>query len=111
MNRYAAAELKELGIKAAVLALESSAENMAEVIKNSPLPMIQVLSARPPLFTSAVCIRHNDCAHCKRLDKTWLLKSGGREYLAVSKDCRLQLFDKEAYERTPLEGAFGYIKQ
>ena len=109
MNRYAAAELKELGAKFATLALESSADNMAEVIKNAPLPMVQITFARPPLFTSAVCIRRNDCAHCKRLDKQWLLKSGGHEYIAVSKDCQLQLFDKEPYERAPIAGAYAYI--
>ena len=110
MNRYAAAELKELGVEFAILALESSADNMAEVIKNAPLPMVQVIHAHPPLFTSAVCIRRNDCAHCKRLDKQWVLKSGGHEYLAVSKDCQLQLFDREPYERAPIAGAYAYVE-
>ncbi len=110
MNRYAAAALKNMGAAWATLALESSPENMREAVKNSVLPMAQVTKAHPPLFTSAVCIRPNACKDCKRGVKQYLLKKDGREYIAVSKDCQVQLFAKEAYVREAVEGVHYIIK-
>ena len=111
MNRYAVAQLALFGCKFATLALESSADNMVEVVKNSPLPMLQIIEDCPPLFTSAVCIRRNDCAHCDHLPKQWRLKSGGREYIVVSRDCQVQLFAADRYLRQRVSGvAFVYQK-
>ncbi len=104
MNRYAVAALRNMGAAWATLALESSSENMAEVVRHAVLPMAQVVKAHPPLFTSAVCIRPNACKDCKRGVKHYLLKKDGKEYLAVSKDCQVQLFAKEGYERGILKG-------
>jgi len=111
MNRMAAAELKKMGACFATLALESSEKNMAQTVQTSPLPLVQILSCYPPLFTSAVCIRRNDCAHCSREEKHWNLKSGGKEYFAVSKDCQLQLFAKQKYERNSVEGVWAVVKK
>ena len=111
MNSYAAQSLKDFGVFWGTLALESSPENMKEVIAHTPLPLAQVIKSYPPLFTSAVCLRKNDCKNCPRGEKTWTLKKDGKEYTVVSKDCMIQLFAKIAYERTPLDGVYGYIKE
>lgn len=104
MNRYATAELKEMGAVWATLALESSPDNMRETVKNAMLPMAQVIKAYPPLFTSAVCIRPNACKDCRGGVRHYQLKKDGREYVAVSKDCQIQLFNKEAYVREEVQG-------
>lgn len=104
MNRYAVAALRQMGAVWVTLALESSAENMKEVTKHAVLPMAQVTKAHPPLFTSAVCIRPNACKDCRKGIKQFALKKDGKEYVAVSKNCQVQLFAKEAYEREAVEG-------
>lgn len=107
MNRFGAEVLKEMGVCWAMPALESSPENMAELIKTSPLPLVQLINGYPPLFTSAVCIARNDCAHCPKTARQWNLKQGGRQYRAVLKNCQVQLFSKEAYQRAPIDGVYG----
>ena len=111
MNSYAAAALKEIGVAWGTLALESSPENMKEVISHSPLPLVQVVKSYPPLFTSAVCLRKNDCKNCQQGVKQWNLKKDGKEYTVISKDCMIQLFAKNAYERAPILGIFGTIAE
>ena len=110
MNSYAAAMLKEMGAEWGTLALESSAENMLEVVKHAPLKMAQVTHGRPALFTSAVCIRNHDCQHCDHLRKQWLLRQGEREYDAVSEDCQTQVFSRLPYCRQKVEGIFAIIE-
>lgn len=110
MNSFAAAALKEeFGASFATLALESSAKNMTEVVAKSPLRLCQAIKAHPPLFTSAVCIRGGDCRNCKRGEKRFLLENGGRSYMAVSKDCGVQVFALKAYEREKVEGVWGVV--
>ena len=111
MNSYAAAALKEIGVAWGTLALESSPENMKEVISHSPLPLVQVVKSYPPLFTSAVCLRKNDCKNCQQGVKQWNLKKDGKEYTVISKDCMIQLFAKNVYERAPILGIFGTIAE
>lgn len=109
MNSYAALALKEIGASWATLALESSPDNMKEVISCTPLPLAQVIKSYPPLFTSAVCLRKNACKDCPKGELRWNIKKDGKEYTIVSNDCMIQLFAKTPYERTPLIGIFGTI--
>lgn len=110
MNRYAAEVLKEIGVCWAMFALESSPDNMEKLVNTSPLPMVQVIRARVPLFTSAVCIRRNDCKNCpSHQEKRWVLKSDGKRYEAVSKNCELQLFAEDDYTREPIAGIYGTL--
>ncbi|MBP3687358.1 MAG: U32 family peptidase [Alphaproteobacteria bacterium] len=111
LNSYAAAALKEdLGAAWGTLALESSPLNMAEVIKASPLKLAQVTNGFPPLFTSAVCIRQNTCAACDHLPKTYDIAKAGKHYKGVAKDCMVQLFSKEPYQRDALQDVWGVIE-
>ena len=109
MNRYAAEYLRELGVCQATIALEISPENTKKLLMSSPLPLIQVIRARPPLFTSAVCIRENKCKDCKGGTKYYTLKKDGREYEAKSQDCQTEVFAKNLYEREKIIGANGYF--
>ena len=104
MNQYAAEVLHKIGCKMATIALESPEENTEKLAQNQRLPLIQVTKANPPLFTSAVCVRNNDCKNCTGGLKTFSLKKDGQEYIAVSKDCQVQVFSKEKYEREPVAG-------
>lgn len=109
MNRYAAQVLSNLGVAWAVPALESSPENMKQLALSSPLPLVQVIKAFPPLFTSAVCIRSNDCAACQGGVKRYELKKDGRTFEAVSHDCQVQVFDSKPYVREPIAEMAAYI--
>lgn len=109
MNSYAAAALKDMGAKWATLALESSAENMQEVVRHAPLLMVQVVSGFPPLFTSAVCVRQNDCQHCDKQLYRFPMRQNGKEYSVVCQDCQVQVFAAKAYVREPVAGVYGVI--
>lgn len=109
MNSYATRALKEFGVEFATLALESSADNMQDVVAKAVVPMAQVIKAYPPLFTSAVCIRPNSCKECKQGLKQYKLKKDGKEYIAVSKDCQIQLFSQKAYERERIASVSYFI--
>ncbi|MCM1324704.1 MAG: U32 family peptidase [Acetobacter sp.] len=111
MNSYAVLALAEFGVAFATLALESSPENMRAVVAHSAIPLAQVIKAYPPLFTSAVCIRPNACKDCKRGVKRYQLKKDGKEYIAVSKDCQIQLFAAKAYEREAVDGVAYVVEE
>ena len=111
MNSYASAQLKEMNVAWCMPALESSPENMEEIAKKSPLPIVQVIKGNPPLFTSAVCIRSNPCSECNRKERLYNLKKDGKEYIAISKNCQIQLFNKKGYSRDKIKSnIMGVIK-
>ena len=111
MNSYASAQLKEMGAKWCVPALESSPENMQEIANNTSLPIVQVIKGNPPLFTSAVCIRQNPCSACKQEERVYSLKKDGKEYTAISNNCQIQLFNKKGYSRDKIKSnIMGVIK-
>ena len=109
MNRYAAEVLKEIGAVWGMVALESSPDNMCELVKSTPLNLVQMIYGYPPLFTSAVCVRDNDCAHCNHKNKQWFIKNSGKVYKVVSKNCEIQLFSEKPYEREMVEGMWGVV--
>ena len=111
MNSYAAAALQKIGAAWGVPALESSPANTAELVRSSPLPLAQVVYARPPLFTSAVCIRANACKDCRGGTKIYRLQKDGRVYEAVSRDCQVQVFAQNPYEREPVSGVWAVISE
>ena len=95
MNQYTTAQLKELGADFAVVAVESSLDNEQKIVEASCLKIVKQIDYKPPLFTSAVCIRKNDCKNCKGGIKKFELKKDGRKYIAISKDCEVQVFKSE----------------
>ena len=95
MNQYATAELKELGVSFGIVAVESSADNEKKIIDEACLKIVKQMDYRAPLFTSAVCIRKNDCRNCKGGIKEYKLKKDGKKYIAISRDCQVQVFKEE----------------
>ncbi len=94
MNEYATEELKNMGAKWCVVALESSVDNANKVCDGAVIEVKEQVDYKAPLFTSAVCIRKNDCKNCKGGIKRYELKKDGRKYEAISKDCMVQVFRK-----------------
>ncbi len=92
MNEYATLQLKNMGAKWCSVALESSIENKENVERKSAIDIREHVDYVAPLFTSAVCIRKNDCKNCVGGIKRYTLKKDGRKYEAISKDCQVQVF-------------------
>ena len=95
MNQYATVQLKEMGASFGIVAVESSSDNEEKVKTLASLDIIKQVDYKAPLFTSAVCIRKNECKNCKGGMKKYILKKDGKKYLAISKDCEVQVFRDE----------------
>ena len=72
--------------------LQFAIDNKEKVIEKSVIEVKKQVDYRVPLFTSAVCIRGNDCKNCKGGIKRYELKKDGRKYEAISKDCMVSVF-------------------
>ncbi len=94
MNTQAVAMAKDLGASRITIPLEDGLQNMHYLAQNSSLPTVMVLYQDVPLFTSAVCLRSNDCQNCPRGEKWLTLKKGQTTYQALSKDCHIMLFSE-----------------
>ncbi|MBQ8751036.1 MAG: U32 family peptidase [Clostridia bacterium] len=92
MNEYATLQLKNMGAKWCSVALESSIENKENVERKSAIDIREHVDYVPPLFTSAVCIRKNDCKNCVGGIKRYILKKDGKNYEAISEDCQVKVF-------------------
>lgn len=93
-NSEAIQEAKSMGASKISFALEDTLENIEKLSQTSPLDTVFVVYQDVPLFTSAVCIRDNDCENCTR-EKKWLeLNKDGKKYDALSENCQIMLFDK-----------------
>lgn len=97
LNTQAVAMAAEMGATRANLAVEDTLANMHALTAKVALPMVLDVYADMPLFTSAACIRSNDCKVCPRGAKWLKLRKEGHEYEALSKDCQIMLFDKRPY--------------
>lgn len=97
LNTQAVAMAAEMGATRANLAVEDTLPNMKIMADKAALPMVLDVYADMPLFTSAACIRSNDCKVCPRGAKWLKLRKEGHEYEALSKDCQIMLFDKRPY--------------
>ncbi|MBR2299160.1 MAG: U32 family peptidase [Alphaproteobacteria bacterium] len=75
-------------------AMEDTAENIKELANKAFLPTSFIVYQDVPLFTSAVCIRKNDCAHCDGEPKWISLSKDGKHFEALSVPCQTMMFDK-----------------
>ncbi len=97
LNTEAFLMAQKIGAKRVSFALEDTLENIKNLIDVSPLETSLVIYQDAALFTSAVCIRNNDCAHCTG-QKKWLeLQKDGRRFMALSVPCETMLFDKSPF--------------
>ena len=92
MNEYATVQLKEFGAEWGVVAIESSLDNTNKIENSSVIEIKEQVGYRVPLFTSAVCIRKNDCKNCRGGLVRYELKKDGKRYEAISQDCQVQVF-------------------
>lgn len=92
MNEYATLQLKNMGAKWCSVALESSIENKENVERKSAIDIREHVDYVAPLFTSAVCIRKNECKNCVGGIKRYILKKDGKSYEAISEDCQVKVF-------------------
>ena len=97
-NSQAVLQAGKMGAERITLPVEATEKNMSEIIKNASLPVVCVIYQDVPLFTSAVCIRNNQCSVCDGKEKWIKLKKDGKNYMALSKDCQVMLFDEKARE-------------
>ncbi|MBO4294209.1 MAG: U32 family peptidase [Alphaproteobacteria bacterium] len=100
MNTEAILMAQEIGIKRISFALEDTKDNMKELVKLSPLKTALIVYQDVPLFTSAVCIRHNDCAHCTGAKKWINLSKDGQIFEALSVNCQTMLFNRKPFSMT-----------
>ena len=96
-NSQATEMAKELRAGRITLPAEDLLINLKKVAKNSALPVVWEVYGDMPLFTSAACIRDNDCKDCKRGEKWIKLEKDGHKYDVCSNDCQTMLFDAKPY--------------
>lgn len=97
MNSQAVQEAKTMGAGRVTLALEDTLQNWQELAQVSPLPVVLVVYQDVPLFTSAACIRDNDCKNCPRGKKWMELQKNGEKYMALSENCQIMLFAEKPF--------------
>ena len=97
LNTQAIEQAKEMDASRVTLALEDDLANMQALADISQLPLSMVVYQDTPLFTSADCIRSNDCKNCPQGEKWLNLKRDGKSYQALSKDCQIMLFSENPY--------------
>lgn len=97
LNSEAMEQAKEIGAQKVSFAIEDTLENIKSLSEHAPLKTTFVVYQDAPLFTSAVCIRENDCRICSRKEKWYDLSRDGKKYQALSKDCQIMLFDKNPF--------------
>lgn len=107
INSQALQMAKEMGATRVTIAFEDELDNVRELLRLSPLPLVVPVRDVVPLFRSAVCIRENSCVGCDREEKRITLKQGEDVYQAVSKNCHLTLFSqKDWHSKTVLPSAY-----
>lgn len=97
LNTQALAQAQEIGASYVTLSLEDTELNICKLIEKSQVKTSLVVYQDVPLFTSAGCIRDNDCRHCTHADQWFNLKRDGRQYKALSRDCQMMVFDDKPY--------------
>ncbi len=97
LNSEAMEEAKAIGAEKVSFAIEDTLDNIKQLTEVAPLKTTFVVYQDAPLFTSAVCIRENDCRLCSRKEKWYDLSRDGKKYQALSKDCQIMLFDKNPF--------------
>lgn len=96
-NNQAVQMAKDLGASRVTMAVEDTLSNLKNLANESPLPLVLVVYQDVPLFTSAVCVRDNNCNDCSRKPEWIDFEMDGHKYSALSKDCQLMMFDKKAF--------------
>ena len=97
LNTQALQAVKNLRASRATLSVEDNFDNLTRLAEKSPLPVALIVYADVELFTSAACIRSNDCNSCPRGEKWIALSRGNQKYMVLSRDCQTMVFDKRPF--------------
>lgn len=92
LNSAATSLLKDMHVSRAAFSVEDTMANIMSLNNKSLLPMVLPVYQDVPLFTSANCIRSNDCKQCDHQDRWFNLRKDGEKYRALSSHCQLMLF-------------------
>ncbi len=96
-NQEAIQMAKEMRASRVTLAIEDTLPNLENLSFTTPLPISMVVYQDAPLFTSAVCIRDNNCKDCDRKPQWISLQKDGLTYQALSQNCQLMMFADKAF--------------
>lgn len=96
-NTQAMQKAKELGATRVCLPMEDNLKNMQKVAEGAPLKVAILVFQSPVLFTSAVCVRDNDCKNCDKKTKWSILEKSGRKYLLKSENCQTFVFAENPF--------------
>ena len=88
LNVEAMQMAKEIGASRVSLAVEDTLVNMKDLCDSAPLPVTAVVYQDVPLFISAVCVRDNSCAECKKRPLWMSLEKDGKQYQVLSENCQ-----------------------
>lgn len=88
MNSQAISAAKEMNISRICLSVEDCLKNMQKLAQISSLKVVMPVYQDVPLFWSAVCVRDNDCAKCKKDIKWMKFAKDGKNYWVRSKNCQ-----------------------
>lgn len=97
LNSQAIEAAKNLNISEITLSLEDNKVNICNLLEKSQIKTTVVMYRDVPLFTSACCIRDNDCAHCNRQPQWFNLDREGHKFKALSENCQIMVFDEKPF--------------
>ncbi len=93
-NSEALLMAKGIGATRVCFGVEDTLKNLEEFSSKAFLPTSFIIYQDVPLFTSAVCIRKNDCTHCKGGQEWLSLSKDGKHFEALSVPCQIMMFDQ-----------------
>lgn len=95
MNTEALLQARKMRATGITFAIEDTLLNIKELADSSFLDTSLIIYQDVPLFTSAVCIKKTDCAHCSKKTEWRTLHLQKNTYEALSVPCQTMLFKKE----------------
>lgn len=96
LNTQALSEAFELGARYVTLSVEDTVSNIRMLCEREKRLSL-VVYQDVPLFTSANCIRPNNCADCTHQPAHFELKQKGKKYLAFSQNCQTTVVSQKAF--------------
>ena len=97
LNTQAIAMAAEFNAARITLSLEDNKVNICNLINKSILPTELIVYQDIPLFTSAVCIREQDCKKCNQQPMWIELQQEKRKFKALSDHCQIMVFDDKPF--------------
>ena len=97
LNTQAVAMAENMGVSRITLSVEDGLDNMKELSRKAPIPVVFTVYQNIPLFISAVCVRDNDCKSCDKKLKWSELEKSGKKYRMKSENCQTEVYSNEPF--------------